>query len=177
MKGEEVQSVNKEEETETSLRMLDFLRQHKRRYEMRLGFFAKPVQFLCVGTTGAIVDLSSLMFFTELMPWGIARALAIWLATTWVFWLNRRLTCSYARTASALAQYLKFCGSYSFGGTVNWLVSVAVLHYSRTSRLMPMIAAVCSTRLSRSASRSIRAASTACTVAGIATRSIEPVSR
>lgn len=133
-----------DEAERTNANALTYLREQKRKYESRLGVLAKPVQFLLVGSTGAVIDLSSLYALTRTtLPWGAARALAIWLATTWVFWFNRHLTFSYARAEHPLGQYLKFCGAYTFGGLVNWLVSMVVRKLAPPSDWLTMIAAVC----------------------------------
>jgi len=53
-------------------------------------------------------------------PLPVARGIAIWVAMSWNFWLNRRLTFSYARRGSALRQYVLFCGSCLAGAVISW---------------------------------------------------------
>jgi len=54
----------------------------------------------------------------------VSRALAIWLAMTWNFWLNRRLTFSYARSGSLVRQYFLFALACSVGAITNWTVTL-----------------------------------------------------
>jgi dolichol-phosphate mannosyltransferase len=109
----------------------DQLRQLKRRYDSKAGNLARPTQFAAVGFTGMIVDLcafSALLHLGLLLP--VARALAIAFAMTWNFYLNRRLTFSYARSESALRQYLLFCASCSLGAIISWSVSVSLCSWN-----------------------------------------------
>jgi dolichol-phosphate mannosyltransferase len=114
-------------ESKLSVRQqLDYLRHLKRLYEFRMGAFARPLQFIAVGATGMVVDLSSFSLLLNLLSFNAARAVAIWLAMTWNFWLNRRLTFSYARARHPLPQYALFCVSCLIGAAANWGVSVAL---------------------------------------------------
>jgi len=107
----------------------------KRLYEHRFGNLAYASQFAAVGLSGMAIDLS--VFAVLLMAWPItsARALAIWIAMTWNFFLNRYFTFSYAKTSGVknLAigkQYLRFCASCLTGAVVNLGVSVGLAHVS-----------------------------------------------
>jgi dolichol-phosphate mannosyltransferase len=101
------------------------LRQLKRQFELKAGHLARPMQFAAVGGTGTIVDLCVFSLFLYCgMILAVARALAILVAMTWNFYLNRRLTFSYARHDSALHQYILFCASCSVGAMISWSVSV-----------------------------------------------------
>jgi dolichol-phosphate mannosyltransferase len=105
----------------------DQLRHLKRQFESKAGSLARPIQFGAVGGTGTVVDLcvfSLLLYFGMFLS--VARALAILVAMTWNFYLNRRLTFSYARNGSALHQYLLFCASCSLGALISWSVSVTL---------------------------------------------------
>src|SRR5262245_6904119 len=77
---------------------INYLRHLKRLYEFKFGDFARLLQFLIVGGTGMIVDLAFYVLLLSWLPLGVARGLAIWVAMTWNFWLNRRITFSFART-------------------------------------------------------------------------------
>ena len=73
---------------------MEHLLELKRRYEITTGRLGRPLLFALVGCSGMVVDLVSLHFLLRVASLAISRALAIWLAMTWNFWLNRRLTFS-----------------------------------------------------------------------------------
>jgi dolichol-phosphate mannosyltransferase len=106
---------------------INYLRHIKRLYEFRLGVFSQPAQFALVGTTGVVIDLTSLLLLLIILSPYWARALSIWTAMTWNFWLNRRLTFSYARTRPIAKQYVLFSFSCLLGAVVNWSI-FAYLH-------------------------------------------------
>jgi dolichol-phosphate mannosyltransferase len=56
----------------------------------------------------------------------LGRAMAILLAMTWNFFLNRRLTFSYSRSGRILIPYLKFVMTCVLGAIVSWSVSVGL---------------------------------------------------
>src|SRR3989304_3946338 len=85
------------------------LRHLKRLYEDKLGVFAQLVQFLFVGMTGMFVDLITFALLLHVLHPYLGRALAIWVAMTWNYWLNRKLTFSRARSRPILHQYILFC--------------------------------------------------------------------
>jgi dolichol-phosphate mannosyltransferase len=87
------------------------------------------IQFSLVGTTGVVVDLSvyrTLLHFGLLTP--LARALAIWVAMTWNFILNRNWTFRQSRDQSPWAQYPRYVSSSLLGALVSWSVSMALSH-------------------------------------------------
>lgn len=107
---------------------VDYLRHLGRLYLFRLGPLARPAQFLAVGATGMVIDLTAFRLLdAAAVPVEIARALAIWTAMTWNFFLNRRFTFSDARRDSPLRQYLLFCGSCLIGALVSWTISVSLI--------------------------------------------------
>jgi dolichol-phosphate mannosyltransferase len=121
---------------------INYLRHLKLLYEFKLGRAARPLQFGLVGTTGLLIDLLCFTALSYLVPLRAARALAIWVAMSWNFYLNRRLTFSYARSRSPLTQYPLFCLSCLAGAAVNWATSIA-LHGSFTLfEQWPSLAAV-----------------------------------
>jgi dolichol-phosphate mannosyltransferase len=122
---------------------LNHLRRLRRRLDDRLGWAARPVQFALIGGSGAVVDLAALNLLLLWLPLGGARALAIWVAMTWNFLLNRRITFAYARRQSALRQYLLFCLSCLFGALLNWTASLALLEGFDVFRRSPSLAAAC----------------------------------
>ena len=105
----------------------NYLRHLKRLYDYKLGIAAQPLQFVMVGTTGMLVDLTVFAMLLNVMPQYLGRALAIWVAMTWNFWLNRRVTFAHAQDRPILRQYALFCLSCLVGALVNWSV-FATLH-------------------------------------------------
>jgi dolichol-phosphate mannosyltransferase len=105
----------------------NYIRHLKRLADFKLGEISYIVQFCLVGTTGMITDLLiySLLISME-VPLSLARLLAIWVAITWNFWLNRRLTFSYSRKGSIVKQYLQFFGSCSLGAIVSWSIATLI---------------------------------------------------
>ena len=88
------------------------------------------IQFSLVGSTGVAVDLSvyrTLLHFGLATP--LARALAIWVAMTWNFILNRNWTFRQSRDQSAWAQYPRYVSSSLLGALVSWSISMALSHF------------------------------------------------
>lgn len=113
---------------------LNYLRHLRRLYNYRFGIWAYLVQFICVGATGMVIDLSAYALLLWFLPMPeasrlpVARALAIWVAMTWNYWLNRTVTFSFAKSEVWWRQYLAFCGSCLIGALVNWGASVWLTH-------------------------------------------------
>lgn len=101
---------------------LNYLRHLKRLYEHKLGGAAQPVQFAMIGASGMVVDLTTFALLLHALPAPLARALAIWVAMTWNYWLNRRLTFSDFRGRPVPRQYALFCASCGLGAVVSWSV-------------------------------------------------------
>jgi dolichol-phosphate mannosyltransferase len=104
---------------------VNYLRHLKRLYEFKFGESARLGQFLIVGGTGMVADLAFFTLFLQFLSLELARSLAIWIAMTWNFWLNRRITFSFARTGSIVPQYVRFCLSCGLGALMNWSISIA----------------------------------------------------
>jgi dolichol-phosphate mannosyltransferase len=127
----------------------NYIKHLKRLADFKYGTFSRLLQFCIVGGTGSVVDLGSYALLIalavpqvrwiigELFPQdsffavhkdGLAlaagRAIAIWIAMTWNFFFNRRLTFSYSRSGNVLEQYGKFVVACSVGAVVNWFISV-----------------------------------------------------
>jgi dolichol-phosphate mannosyltransferase len=103
---------------------LNYVRHLKRLYEYRFCNWAYLALFLAVGATGMVVDLLTYVTLLLWLPTGWARGLAIWVAMSWNFFLNRKLTFTYASKDALLRRYLSFCASCSVGATINWCVSI-----------------------------------------------------
>lgn len=140
-------------ESKLSLReQLNYLAHVKRLADYKFGALSQLLQFCAVGATGMVVDLSSyalllgalapltlalkllsilaagdFLVLGALWPITVARALAIWIAMTWNFFWNRRITFSRSRDGGVLRQYVRFVIACGFGAVVNWSVSVALI--------------------------------------------------
>ncbi len=111
----------------------DDLRHLKRLADDRFGNASRLFQFCAVGASGMVVDLTLLRASSSSSSRGrgwragpaplvggsldlaAAGALAIALALTWNFSLNRRLTFNYARGGSLVRQYLTYALSNALG--------------------------------------------------------------
>ena len=110
----------------------DDLRHLKRLADDRFGNASRLIQFCAVGASGMVLDLTFYAIFqlifssTSLarmrapvvggpLDLAVAGALAIGLALTWNFSLNRRLTFSYARHGSTVRQFLTYALSNAVG--------------------------------------------------------------
>ena len=124
--------IRVEEPSTRTMIGLDDLRHIKRLADDHYGNISRLIQFCVIGASGMVVDLTCYailqVFFarTALASWKtpwfessmdltVAAALAIGVALTWNFSLNRRLTFSYARNGSILKQYLTYALSNALG--------------------------------------------------------------
>jgi len=119
---------------------LNYIRHVKRLADYKYGAFSQFMQFCLVGATGMVVDLLSMALllllarqawpeWREADAYPFARAIAIWLAMTWNFPLNRRLTFSYSRKGNLLTQYFRFVLSCSGGAVISWSIAVALTRW------------------------------------------------
>ncbi len=107
---------------------LNYIKHLKRLADFKFGRMFQFVQFCGVGATGMGVDLFAFYLLIRLnLPVPMARAIAIWIAMTWNFWLNRRLTFSYSRKGNIFSQYGKFVASCSVGAFLSWLTSILLI--------------------------------------------------
>jgi dolichol-phosphate mannosyltransferase len=133
-------------ESKLTLReQLNYLRHLKRLYGYRLGVLARPLKFLLVGLSGTVIDLACFTLLDRALKLdvGPARALAIWLAMSWNFWLNRRITFSHARGENPFRQYVLFCLSCLVGATVNWSIFYSLFSYVGLFANAKLLAAIC----------------------------------
>jgi putative flippase GtrA len=114
----------------------------KRWAERKFGWLACLAQFGLVGLTGMAVDVLCFLALAPLLTLGLARALAIAVAMTWNFLLNRRFTFTNARRESFWKQYLLFCASCLVGALVNWGVSILLCWSSAWFAAYPVAAAL-----------------------------------
>ncbi len=121
---------------------INYLRHLKRLFEYKAGRLACILQFAVVGLSGMVVDLLSFALVQCVLPLAFARAVSIWIAMTWNYYLNRQLTFSHARSASVWRQYLLFCGSCLAGAVANWSISVTLCTLSAFFAQVPIVAAI-----------------------------------
>ncbi len=107
---------------------LKYIQHLRRLYIFKFGTWSHLVQFLAVGASGVLVNLSVLMLLTRLLttPKPLAVAAAITLSMASNFMLNRRFTFSYARDQSIVKQFFGFCTACSIGAGVNFITTMLV---------------------------------------------------
>ena len=106
---------------------VNYLRHLKRLYEFRYRELAFFMQFAAVGASGMAIDLVCFLTALTCLPVSLARAVAIWVAMTWNFALNRTVTFAAHRSDEFLQQYARFCASCLLGAFANWGVSLSSL--------------------------------------------------
>ena len=120
-----------------------YLRHLKRLFDYKYATRAQFLQFCLVGATGVGVDLLSLNLLLLLThSFSLARGVAIGIAMTWNFYLNRRLTFSHARREPWFGQYLKFVGTCLVGAVVSWCVSTVAVGWRPESLVWIQVAAL-----------------------------------
>ncbi len=106
---------------------LRYIHHLKRLADYKFGVLSRFVQFCAVGATGLAVDF---LTYGLLLRGGvaihIARAIAIWVALTWNFLLNRRFTFSWGRAGRILQQYPRFVASCLVGAVASWSVAMGL---------------------------------------------------
>lgn len=125
----------------TFRQQLLYLQHLRRLYIYKYGLWSQMMQFLVVGAMGTLVNLAAL---TALLSWHVpvrsAIALAILVAMTFNFLLNRRFSFSFARAGSWWPQYLRFVAASSLGALINY--GVTILALSRVPQMLPQVAAL-----------------------------------
>ena len=131
---------------ESKLRLreqINYLKHLKRLADFKYGGFSRFVQFCLVGLTGMFVDMAILGMLLNLqIRFLLARAIAIWVAMTWNFFLNRRFTFSYSRSGNVFQQYWRFVASCAFGAIISWSTSVALVEVTSILETHVYIAAI-----------------------------------
>lgn len=107
---------------------VNYLRHLKRLADHKFGGFSQLFQFCLVGGTGMVLDLvlyGTMLHLGLLLP--VARAVAIVVAMTWNFVLNRLVTFGAWGTVGVLRQYGRFVASCGLGAAVSWSMSVGLV--------------------------------------------------
>lgn len=110
-------------------------------YNYRFERLSCFVKFCLVGATGLGVDLAMFTLLLGFLPLFAARALAIWIAMSWNFLLNRQFTFGIDRRHRILKQYILFCISCLGGAVLNWGISVGLSHQTVFFGGHPLLAA------------------------------------
>lgn len=120
---------------------LNYLVHLVRLYDYRFEHLSCPVKFCLVGATGLGLDLVMFAALLVFLPLFAARALAIWIAMSWNFFLNRQFTFGTNRRHGVLKQYGLFCASCLGGATISWSISVWLSHQTVFFGDRPLLAA------------------------------------
>lgn len=153
----------------------DDVRHLKRLADHRYGNLSRLAQFVIVGASGAIVDLSSYSLFKTIFaqtqlaeltvpepvggPWSLAAAgmLAVSLAVVWNFTLNRRLTFNDSRGGSILKQFFTYALSNALSVPLSLFLRLklpqTIPFFERQHLLAAVVGIVAGTAISFSMSR------------------------
>lgn len=115
-------------ESKLSLReQLKYIRHLRRLYIYKFANSMSLLQFMMVGASGAVVNLSVLSLLQIAgLPDSVCLAGGIAVSVVTNFLLNRRFTFSYARDGSMWKQFLGFASVSSLGVVVNYSVALLV---------------------------------------------------
>jgi dolichol-phosphate mannosyltransferase len=107
---------------------INYLRHLKRLADFKFGGWSQLGQFCGVGASGMGVDL---LIYALLLQAGVAlpvaRAIAIFIAMSWNFTLNRRVSFSASRLGSPIIeQYFLWLASSGLGAVTSWSVAVSL---------------------------------------------------
>ncbi len=131
-------------ESKLSLKeQMNYLKHLKRLADFKFRGFSQFVQFCAVGASGMVIDLGSYAaMLGAQVPTMAGRALAIWLAMTWNFVLNRWITFNAAGTEGVIGQYGRFVASCSVGALINLGLSVGLLYVVPQFRFVELACAI-----------------------------------
>lgn len=116
-----------------------------RLYAFRFPELLRFAMFGAVGVSGMIVDLATFRGLMPVMGLATGRAVAIWIAMTWNFALNRRLTFSEPSGSHPLGEYCRFCTACMVGASLSWATSLSLIRFTDAFRNHPVSAAVIGT--------------------------------
>lgn len=119
-----------------------YLKHLARLYGFRYSSSRRFLQFACVGASGLLVDLLSFHILMMLIGIGAARASSIWVAMTWNFELNRRITFARSRPGNQFFRYIRFCAACSLGGCLSWLTTIGLIAASYQPTLSALAGAI-----------------------------------
>ncbi|MEZ6123577.1 MAG: glycosyltransferase family 2 protein [Planctomycetaceae bacterium] len=116
-----------------------------RLYAFRYSGTARFALFAAVGVSGMVVDLLTFRSLISVLGIGFARTVAIALAMTWNYELNRRVTFSDRTGDASVRGYLNFCLACLTGAVINWGTTLVLIESSSYFRFVPVAAAACGT--------------------------------
>lgn len=120
----------------TLKQQLLYLQHLRRLYIYKFGVWSQLMQFLVVGASGLIVNLTLLTIFVLFhIPLQVSVATAIFVSVCSNFILNRRFSFSFARRGSWFRQFVSFLGASAVGAFVNYALTLTTLHYLPLWRL------------------------------------------
>jgi dolichol-phosphate mannosyltransferase len=132
-------------QSKLSLReQINYLRHLKRLADFRFGAWSQLGQFCVVGVSGMAVDL---LLYALLLRGGVAlpvaRALAIFIAMSWTFALNRRVSFSGSRFGRPIIeQYFLWLASSGTGAVTSWSLAVSLTSFTKFFAWHVFIAAI-----------------------------------
>jgi len=132
-------------QSKLSLReQINYLRHLKRLADFKFGGWAQLAQFCIVGASGMAVDLliyALLLRASVVIP--VARALAIFIAMSWNFALNRRMSFSPTRFGRPISeQYVLWLASCGLGAVTSWSVAVSLTLLTKSLAAHVFLAAI-----------------------------------
>ena len=114
----------------TLKQQLLYLQHLRRLYIYKFGVWSQLMQFLVVGSSGVVVNLTLLTVFVHgHIPLQVSVAAAIFVSMCSNFILNRRFSFSFARRGPWFRQFVSFLGASVLGAVVNYALTLATLHY------------------------------------------------
>lgn len=114
----------------------------KRLYQFRYPNWMSLSLFLCVGGTGMVLDLMIYGLLLTVVDIQLARGVAIFVAMTSNYLLNRQFTFSEVEKNGIVRRYFMYCLGCSCGAAVNWGMSVFLASVFPPSAGFKLVAAV-----------------------------------
>ena len=107
---------------------LKYIQHIRRLFVHKYGSSSEIVQFLAVGMSGVVVNLSTLTFLVSLgmeRNLSVAAAIAVSICTN--FLLNRNFTFGHSRNGKIHRQFVTYASTVSIGAVVNFIVAYILL--------------------------------------------------
>ena len=122
-----------------------YIRHLFRLYSFRFPELVRFGTFGAVGASGMIVDLAAFRGLHPVAGIAVGRAMAIWVAMTWNFELNRRVTFSEPGGSHPICEYFRFCVACLLGAGISWSTSLGLIQLTESFRNHPATAAIVGT--------------------------------
>ncbi len=101
--------------------------------------------FGAVGASGLLVDVAVFSALFPIIGMAAGRAIAIWIAMTWNFQLNRRLTFKEPAESNPVSEYVRFCVACLLGAGISWSTSMGLIYILESFRAHPVGAVIVGT--------------------------------